>query len=276
MSCLENRVNFKPYLVQPGAKVDLARFDADDKSLLKRGKAQAKADLEAWREKLEALQNVFYASGRHKLLIVLQAMDTAGKDSTIRMVFDGVNPQGVKVANFKAPTQEELAHDFLWRVHTKVPGNGEIVIFNRSHYEDVLITRVNNWIDDAICTQRYAAINAFEQLLAENGTTILKFYLHISKDEQKQRLIERQQDPTKQWKFNPDDLKTRAQWGDYMSAYSNAIAATSTAHAPWFVVPANSKLQRNLLISAAICTALESLKLTYPKPLPGIAKIRVR
>ena len=269
-------MSVKQYYVQPGASFDLEHFDAEDKSLLKRGKEKAKAELESLRAKLEALQNVFYASGKHKLLIVLQAMDTAGKDSTIRMVFDGVNPQGVKVANFKAPTAEELAHDFLWRVHAKTPGNGEIVIFNRSHYEDVLITRVNGWIDSDTCEERYRAINAFEQLLADNGTTILKFYLHISKDEQKQRLIERQQDPTKQWKFNPADLKTRSQWDDYMHAYSQAIAATSTAHAPWYVVPANSKLQRNMIISTVICDTLQNLKLAYPKPLPGIAKIKVK
>lgn len=268
-------MSVKKYRVPPGADFALDQFDPDDKSLLKRGKDKAKLELEVLRAQLETLQSVFYASGKHKLLIVLQAMDTAGKDSTIRMVFDGMNPQGVKVANFKAPTAEELAHDFLWRVHANTPGNGEIVIFNRSHYEDVLITRVNDWIDDQTCTQRYAAINAFEQLLADNGTTILKFYLHISKDEQKQRLIERQQDPTKQWKFNPADLKTRAQWDDYMHAYSQAIAATSTAHAPWYVVPANAKLQRNLIVSTVICETLESLKLTYPKPLPGIAEIRV-
>ena len=263
------------YRVQPGAQFDLENFGADDKSLLKRGKDKAKAELEILRAKLEALQSVFYASSKHKLLIVLQAMDTAGKDSTIRMVFDGMNPQGVKVANFKAPTAEELAHDFLWRVHAKTPGNGEIVVFNRSHYEDVLITRVNGWIDADTCEERYRAINAFEQILADNGTTILKFYLHISKDEQKQRLIERQQDPTKHWKFNPADLKSRAQWDDYMAAYNQAITETSTAHAPWYVVPANSKIQRNLIVSTVICDALEGLKLAYPKPPPGIDKIKV-
>ena len=269
-------MSLNQYHVPPGARSPLDNFDAGDKSLLKHGKDNAKVELEALRAKLESLQSVFYASSKHKLLIVLQAMDTAGKDSTIRMVFDGVNPQGVKVANFKAPTTEELAHDFLWRIHAKTPGNGEIVIFNRSHYEDVLITRVNGWIDDKTCKKRYAAINDFEQLLADNGTTILKFYLHISKDEQKQRLIERQQDPTKHWKFNPADLKTRAQWDDYMGAYNQAIAATSTTHAPWYVVPANSKLQRNLIVSAVICDTLESMKLAYPKPLPGIAKIKVK
>jgi PPK2 family polyphosphate:nucleotide phosphotransferase len=202
-------------------------------------------------------------------------MDTAGKDSTIRLVFDGVNPQGVKVASFKAPTPEELAHDFLWRVHAKTPARGEIVIFNRSHYEDVLITRVNGWIDADTCKARYRHINEFEQLLAENGTTILKFYLHITRDEQKKRLIERRDDPAKQWKFNPGDLATRVQWDGYMDAYSDAIAATSTRHAPWYVVPANSKLQRNLIISSAICDALEGLKMDYPKPAPGIAEIEV-
>ncbi len=268
-------MNLKKYRIKPGAPFDLNKFDVDDESLLKGGKSKAKAALEALREKLEALQNVFYANGRHKLLIVLQAMDTAGKDSTIRMVFDGVNPQGVKVANFKAPTGEELAHDFLWRVHAKTPANGEIVIFNRSHYEDVLIARVNGWVDAATCETRYAHINDFEQLLSDNGTTILKFYLHISKDEQKQRLIERRDDPTKQWKFNPADLASRAQWDDYMSAYSQAIAATSTATAPWYVVPANSKLQRNLIVASVICEALEGLSLAYPKALPGIKKIDV-
>ncbi len=268
-------MNINKYRIKPRTQFDLSKFDPGDKSLIKGNKDKAKAALEELRRKLEALQSVFYANGSRKLLIVLQAMDTAGKDSTIRMVFDGVNPQGVRVANFKAPTGEELAHDFLWRVHAKVPANGEIVIFNRSHYEDVLITRVNGWVDADTCQARYRAINAFEQLLTENNTTILKFYLHISKDEQKQRLIERHDDPTKQWKFNPPDLASRAQWEDYMSAYSQAIAATSTQVAPWYVVPANSKLQRNLVVSNVICNALDGLNLTYPKPLPGIEKIQI-
>ncbi len=263
------------YRVKPGAKLDLARFDADDKSLMNGDKETARAQLETLRARLESLQELLFAEGRHKLLIVLQAMDTAGKDSTIRLVFDGVNPQGVKVASFKAPTPEEQAHDFLWRVHAKTPARGEIVIFNRSHYEDVLITRVNGWIDADTCKARYRHINEFERLLAENGTTILKFYLHISSDEQKKRLIERRDDPAKQWKFNPGDLATRAQWDDYMDAYADAIAATSTRHAPWYIVPANSKLQRNLIISSVICDALEGLKMDYPKPAPGIAEIEV-
>ncbi len=261
------------YRVKPGTRPNLAKFDADDKSLVQGDKDAAKVKLETLRARLESLQELLYADGKHRLLIVLQAMDTAGKDSTIRLVFDGVNPQGVKVAGFKAPTVEELAHDFLWRVHAKTPGKGEMVIFNRSHYEDVLITRVNGWIDAETCKTRYRRINDFEHLLAENGTSILKFYLHISKDEQKKRLIERRDDPHKQWKFNPGDLVSRKQWADYMAAYADAIAATSTDHAPWFVVPANSKLQRNLIVSKAICATLESLDLRYPAPPPGIEKI---
>ena len=263
------------YRIKPGAKLNLARVDTDDKSLLNGDKETARTILETLRARLESLQELLFAESRHKLLIVLQAMDTAGKDSTIRLVFDGVNPQGVKVASFKAPTPEELAHDFLWRVHAKTPARGEMVIFNRSHYEDVLITRVNGWIDADTCKARYQHINEFEQLLVENGTTILKFYLHISKDEQKQRLIERRDDPAKHWKFNPGDLATRALWDDYMDAYSDAIAATSTRHAPWFIVPANSKLQRNLIISSVICDALEGLKMDYPEPAPGIAEMEV-
>ena len=268
-------MNIQPYRVKPKVKLDLGKFDAADKSFINGDKDEAKATLEGLRQRLASLQSLFYANGTHKLLVVLQAMDTAGKDSTIRMVFGDVNPLGLKIANFKAPTTEELAHDFLWRVHTKTPGNGEIGIFNRSHYEDVLITRVNGWIDADTCLARYGHIKEFEELLAENGTTILKFYLHISKDEQKERLIERRDNPAKQWKFNPADLTSRAQWDDYMAAYAQAIAATSTLNAPWFIVPANSKLQRNLIVATAICEALEGLGLAYPKAAPGIEKINV-
>ena len=269
------QMNTKPYKIKPGNKFKLSQFESDDKSLINGDKENAREELEALRVRLESLQELLYAESKHKLLIVLQAMDTAGKDSTIRMVFDGVNPQGVKVASFKAPTAEELAHDFLWRVHAKTPARGEIVIFNRSHYEDVLITRVNGWIDADTCKARYRQINEFEKYLVENGTTILKFYLHISKDEQKQRLIERRDTPSKQWKFNPSDLASRAQWGDYMDAYTDAISATSTKHAPWFIVPANSKLQRNLVISNVICDTLEGLKMEYPKAAEGLEKIVV-
>jgi len=179
------------------------------------------------------------------------------------------------VASFKAPTPYELARDYLWRVHHHVPGAGEIAIFNRSHYEDVLVTRVNGWIDAAECKRRYRQINDFEKMLAETGTTILKFYLHISKDEQKKRLEERRDTPEKQWKFHAGDLAVREQWDAYMDAYEAVLSATSTDHAPWHVIPANSKLARNLMVSALLIEALENLKMRYPEPEAGIADIAI-
>jgi len=261
--------------IAPDTKVRLSKWDPDDTDIIGKDKTDARERLDANRERLEALQELLYAEGRHKLLIVLQAMDTAGKDSTIRHVFQGVDPLGVKVANFKAPTPYELARDYLWRVHHHVPGAGEIAIFNRSHYEDVLITRVNGWISAADCKRRYRQINDFERMLAETGTTILKFYLHISKDEQKKRLEERRDTPEKQWKFRPGDLAVREQWADYMAAYEAALSATSTVHAPWHVIPANSKLARNLMISRLLIEALEGLKMRYPDPVEGAADIRI-
>jgi PPK2 family polyphosphate:nucleotide phosphotransferase len=262
-------------LVAPDTKVKLSKWDADDTDTIGKDKSGARESLDAYRARLETLQELLYAEGRHKLLVVLQAMDTAGKDSTIRHVFQGVDPQGVRVASFKAPTSYELARDYLWRVHHHVPGAGEIAIFNRSHYEDVLITRVNGWISAAECERRYRQINDFERMLAETGTTILKFYLHISKDEQKKRLEERRDTPEKQWKFQPDDLAVRAQWDAYMAAYEAALSATSTAHAPWHVIPANSKLARNLRISRLLIAALENLNMRYPESVEGAAEIRI-
>jgi PPK2 family polyphosphate:nucleotide phosphotransferase len=262
-------------LVAPDTKVKLSKWDADDTDTIGKDKSGARERLDEYRARLETLQELLYAEGRHKLLIVLQAMDTAGKDSTIRHVFQGVDPQGVRVASFKAPTSYELARDYLWRVHHHVPGAGEIAIFNRSHYEDVLITRVNGWINAAECERRYRQINDFEKMLAETGTTILKFYLHISKDEQKKRLEERRDTPEKQWKFQPDDLAVRAQWDTYMAAYEAALSATSTTHAPWHVIPANSKLARNLRISRLLIAALENLNMRYPESVEGAAEIRI-
>jgi PPK2 family polyphosphate:nucleotide phosphotransferase len=257
--------------IKPGARVKLAKWDADDSDIVGKDKSVARERLDALRAKLETLQELLYAEGHHKLLIVLQAMDTAGKDSTIRHVFQGVDPLGVRVASFKTPTPYELARDYLWRVHHHVPGAGEIAIFNRSHYEDVLIARVNGWMGAAECKRRYRQINDFECMLAETGTTILKFYLHISKDEQKKRLEARRDTPEKQWKFHPDDLAVRSQWDDYMGAYEAAISVTSTAHAPWHVIPANSKLVRNLMVSSLLVETLEGLNMHYPKPDPGAA-----
>jgi PPK2 family polyphosphate:nucleotide phosphotransferase len=261
--------------VDPDSRVRLSKWDPDDDAIVGKDKSGARERLDDYRARLETLQELLYAEGRHRLLVVLQAMDTAGKDSTIRHVFQGVDPLGVRVASFKAPTPQELAHDYLWRVHPHVPGAGEIAIFNRSHYEDVLITRVNGWIDKDECKRRYRQINDFEQMLAETGTTILKFYLHISKDEQKKRLEERRDTPDKQWKFQPGDLGVRAQWDDYMDAYEAALSATSTVHAPWHVIPANSKLARNLMVSSLLIEALEKLKMRYPESAPGAADTEI-
>lgn len=259
-------IKLKDYRVKFGRKVRLEDWDPDDKSASPDSKAEDKENLFKISARLDELQDVLYAQHQHSLLIVLQGMDTAGKDGTVRHVFNQVDPLGVRVASFKAPTEEEKDHDFLWRVHRQVPGKGEIVIFNRSHYEDVLIVRVHNWIDEKVCEQRYKQINQFERLLARSGTTIVKFYLHISKEEQKKRLQERLDNPKKQWKFNVGDLAERKLWRDYRIAYEAALSATSTEWAPWYVVPANSELNRNLLISQVLLRTLEKLKLKHPKP----------
>ncbi len=255
---------FNEYL----AKKDfsLKKIDPDDLGKWKNSKDKAKQKLVDLREELADLQEVLYAEGKHKVLIVIQAMDTGGKDGTIRAVFEGVNPQGVRVASFKVPTAQELAHDYLWRVHQKVPGKGELVIFNRSHYEDVLVVRVHGLIDDKEARRRFNQINDFERMLAQQGTLILKFFLHISKDEQRERLLERIDIPSKQWKFNPGDIKERELWGAYMKAFQNAIAATSTDYAPWYVVPANRNWYRNLIVASVIVDALKGLKMKYPVP----------
>jgi PPK2 family polyphosphate:nucleotide phosphotransferase len=205
-----------------------------------------------------------HAEGKRKVLLVLQGMDTSGKDGTIRHVFSECDPLGIRLANFKAPSTEELAHDYLWRVHQQVPKAGELVIFNRSHYEDVVIVKVHNWIDEDECKRRYAQINDFERMLTETGTTIIKCFLHISKDEQRKRLQERLDDPAKTWKFNPGDIKERALWPNYTEAYEQAIKATSTKYAPWHIVPADSKTNRNLLISRLLLSTLKDLDLRYP------------
>lgn len=222
---------------------------------------------------LVELQNVLYAENKHKILVVFQATDTGGKDGVIRKVFSGVNPMGIHVASFKAPTPAELEHDYLWRIHERVPGKGEIVIFNRSHYEDVLITRVEGWIDDHTAKRRFRQINEFEAMLVEEGTIILKFFLHISKAEQKQRLQERLDDESKRWKFNPADLGTRKKWDNYQRVYEEAINATSSPHAPWHVVPADRNWVRDLYVCSVLVATLKSLKMRYPEPAPGLDKI---
>ena len=259
--------NYDQYRVNP-KKFSLKDFDTNDQSERSGDKANDTLELEKLASEINVLQDILYAQSQHKILLILQGMDASGKDGTVRHVFSACDPLGIRLANFRGPTEDELAHDYLWRAHQQVPQKGEIVVFNRSHYEDVLIVRVHDWIDDAECKRRYAQINAFEQMLSETGTVIIKCYLHISKVEQKMRLQDRLDDPTKVWKFNPNDLKERALWSKYRVAYEAAMKATSTSHAPWYVVPADSKTNRNLLISKILLDSLKSLELTYP-PVPA-------
>jgi PPK2 family polyphosphate:nucleotide phosphotransferase len=256
----------KQYLVKPNTKINLSEWDPDDKGDFEGGKEQGLAEVGKLNTKLEELQEILFAEHKHKVLIVLQAMDTGGKDGVIRRVFDGVNPQGVRVAGFKVPTPEEMDHDYLWRVHKVTPGRGEIVIFNRSHYEDVLVVRVHNLVPPAVWKKRYEQINAFERHLADNGTIILKFFLHISPDEQKQRLQARLDDPNKRWKFHLGDLEERKLWPKYMKAYEDALGKTSTEHAPWYIVPADRKWYRDLVISSVLVETLQKLEMSYPAP----------
>ncbi|MEL6962821.1 MAG: polyphosphate kinase 2 family protein [Pseudomonadota bacterium] len=245
-------------------KIRIRDFDTRDKSCFPdrdEAEANAAADILAIAE----LQNRLYAEGKQALLIVLQATDTGGKDSTIRKVLGPINPQGVEVTSFKAPSSVELAHDYLWRIHQAVPAKGMIGVFNRSHYEDVLIVRVHNLAPRDKVEQRYDQINEFERHLAENDVTILKFFLHISKDEQKERLQARLDDPSKHWKFNPNDLKERERWDEYEEAFELALSRCSTKHAPWFVIPADRKWYRNAVIARIIRRTLEAMDPQYPE-----------
>jgi PPK2 family polyphosphate:nucleotide phosphotransferase len=259
--------NFNKYRVKPKSKFSLDEIKSSDRSERTKSREEDDKELARLAVEINALQDILYAQGKHKILLVLQGMDASGKDGTVKHVFSECDPLGIRSASFKGPTDEELAHDYLWRVHAQVPKKGEITIFNRSHYEDVLIVKVHDWIDDKECERRYQQINDFERMLAETGTTIIKCYLHISKEEQKERMYERLNNPTRTWKFNPNDLKERELWPKYMEAYENAMRATSTDYAPWYVIPADSKTNRNLLISRILLETLKDLKLTYP-PVP--------
>jgi PPK2 family polyphosphate:nucleotide phosphotransferase len=254
------------YRIKPGEKVKLEDWDPKDDRYFPGGKEAAAQKLVELNEELETLQEILYAEQKHKVLVVLQGMDTSGKDGVIRHVFEGVNPQGVRVASFKAPVPVELAHDYLWRVHQQTPANGEIVIFNRSHYEDVLVVRVHALVAEPVWSQRYAQIREFENLLVSAGTTILKFYLHISYEEQRQRLQARLDDPTKRWKFRLGDLEDRKLWAEYQEAYEDALSRTSSEAAPWYIVPSDRKWYRNLVIGEVIIDALKKLELRYPEP----------
>ena len=258
-----------------GRRFELRRFDPAAKPFSSGNKARDKAEVEALATRLDKLQDLFYADRRFKLLVVLQGTDTAGKDGTIRGVFGQMSALGVRTIGWKAPTEPERSHDYLWRIHQQAPADGEVAIFNRSHYEDVLVPVVKGWITPEQTRQRYAQINDFERMLSENGTVICKFMLHISKDEQRARLQERLDDPTKHWKFAAGDLEARKQWDAYQKAYSDALAATGTPWAPWTIVPADSKTHRNLMIAKAMTQVLETLKLRYPPGSPELANIRV-
>ncbi|MEA2163359.1 MAG: hypothetical protein QOK37_1486 [Thermoanaerobaculia bacterium] len=254
----------KVHRIDPGSKVRMKDLDPDATPLCD-DRALARERCAELEGKLGALQELLYAEGKHKVLVILQGMDTSGKDGTVRHVMSGVSPAGVRVVSFKKPTEEELDHDFLWRVHAKTPGSGEIAIFNRSHYEDVLVVRVHNLVDKKVWRKRYRQINEFERTLAASGTVMLKFFLNISKNEQRKRLQERIDDPKKHWKFQHGDLDERKLWDDYMDGYAEMLEETSTKWAPWHVIPANAKWYRNLVVAAVIAGALESLKMNYPK-----------
>ncbi len=269
----------KRYGVKAGRKLSLRGYDPDDTGDYKKsdqGKAKAKAETAKLIARLDGLQERLYANATRSLLIVLQGMDTSGKDGTIKSVMSGVNPQGCKVVGFKGPSKDELAHDFLWRVHREVPPKGYIGIFNRSHYEDVLITRVHGWVSDKVVKRRFDQIKEFEELLTENGTAILKLFLHISKDEQKERLEARIADPEKRWKWNSGDLEERKLWENYLKAFEDVISATSTDCAPWYIVPANRKWYRNLVVAERIVNVLEDMKLKTPPAPEGVDFTKLR
>ena len=260
---------------KPARRFDLRRFDPAEKPFSLGDKSADKAAVVALAAEVDKLQDVLWADRRFKLLVVLQGTDTSGKDGTIRGVFALTSALGVRAVAWKAPTDVERAHDYLWRIHQQVPGAGEIVIFNRSHFEDVLVPVVRGWITNAEKEQRYAQLNDFERMLTETGTVILKFFLHVSKLEQRVRLQARLDDPTKHWKFAIADLDERKRWDEYQAAYSEMIAATGTKWAPWTIVPADSKTHRNLMIATAVVDALRGLKLRYPPGDPALANIKV-
>jgi PPK2 family polyphosphate:nucleotide phosphotransferase len=260
--------------IEDGKHFSLSDVDPDDTGKFSKEEADAKtqADILLLRDLHEKL----YVDRRYSLLVVLQGMDTGGKDGTIKHVFTGVNPQGCQVTSFKKPSEEELSHDFLWRISKALPPRGNFGIFNRSHYEDVLIVRVHKLVDKDAWKRRYDAINAFEKRLADEGTLILKFFLYISKDEQKKRILARIEDTKKQWKFTPDDIQERKHWDHYIEAYEDAIRKCSTPHAPWYVVPANKKWYRNYVVANALVKTLEKLDLKLPKPKVDFSKLKFK
>ncbi len=262
-------------LVKPGQRVALSDHDPDDTPGHQRKRDVAPL-LEESTARLAELQYLLYAENKRALLIVLQGVDTSGKDGTIRHVMSGLNPQGCRVKSFKVPTSEELDHDFLWRVHPAVPPKGEVGIFNRSHYEEVIVVRVHGLRPRSVWEKRYEQINAFERYLAENDVTILKFFLHISKEEQRKRIQARIDDPKKRWKLSPVDFEERKYWNEYQGAYEDALSRCSTPEAPWFIVPANKKWFRNLAVSNIIGETLDSMRMKFPKPAFDLSRYKLR
>lgn len=264
----------KRFMVKPGCKVRLDRIDPDECLDLKDRDAVEK-EMAGNRERLRDLQYRLYAENRRAILIVLQALDAGGKDGTIRHVISAFNPQSCHVTSFKVPSAEETAHDFLWRCHKEVPGKGKIGVFNRSHYEGVLVERVHNIVPRAVWSRRYGQINMFEKILAQNDTVIMKFYLHISRDEQRKRLLKRIEDPDRRWKVSPNDLRERKYWKEYRAAFEAALERCSTADAPWYIIPADRKWFRNLAVSHIIMATMERMKMRFPDPVIRSGKIRI-
>lgn len=269
-------MNFrKAFIVKPGSKLQLAKIDpANARDFASHKKAAGEIQSQVGR--MDRLQYLLYADASQSLLIVLQALDAGGKDGTIRHLFSGMNPQGTSVASFKEPSKIELAHDFLWRIHLQAPAKGDVMIFNRSHYEDVLVVRVHKLVPRGVWSKRFKLINEFERMLAANRTRILKFFLHISPDEQLARFKQRLEDPARQWKISDSDYSERTLWPKYMEAYEETIERTSTEHAPWFVIPANHKWFRDLAISTIVADTMEDMKLTLPQPRVDLKDIRRR
>jgi PPK2 family polyphosphate:nucleotide phosphotransferase len=262
-----------PFRVAPKTKVRLRDHDPGSTEGIE--KREGRAASGQLIKQLDVLQELLYADGRHKMLVILQGVDACGKDGTIRAVFEGVNPQGVNVASFKRPTDQELGHDYLWRIHARLPQSGEISIFNRSHYEDVLVVRVHDLVPKERWSKRYEHIRAFEQMLVDEGTTIVKFFLHVSKEEQRTRLQERIDNPTKRWKFSAADLGERKLWDEYEAAFEEMLTKTSTKDAPWYVIPADRNWYRNLVVSQVLVDTLQQLDLRYPPADEDIAHLVV-
>jgi PPK2 family polyphosphate:nucleotide phosphotransferase len=263
----------KKFVVERGSKLRLSKIDA---SYTGKHETHEKAlpEIQAHLERMDKLQYLLFADGNQSLLVILQALDAAGKDGVIRHVFSGMNPQGTFVYGFKQPSKYEAAHDFLWRAHLRTPGKGEVVVFNRSHYEDVLVVRVNKLVPNSVWSKRYDLINDFETMLSQNGTTILKFYLHISPEEQLSRFKQRLDDPSRQWKISESDYSERKLWPEYVAAYEDAMTLTSTKHAPWYIIPANHKWFRNLAVSQIVADTLDEMGLKLPPTRVDLADIR--